>query len=274
MRRERVAIGGKQISYLLSDTPPPAVRQHPLRTVVFLHAFPLQAAMWQTALGSLPEGWRGLAPDFRGFGESPIPGGSHTMGDLAGDVVDLLDRLEIANAVVAACSMGGYVAFELWKAAPGYVSGLVLASTRAGADTEEGKAGRRKMIELVSSEGVDAVAQQMIPKLLGATTQREKPDVVAHVGNLIRGNGRDGVRGAIEAMMNRRDFTAHLDAMKVPTVIVAGGEDTLIPPASAGEMQRAIPGATAEVLPAVGHLPNLESPDRFHALLKAFLEKL
>jgi 3-oxoadipate enol-lactonase len=274
MRRQRVTIGHKQINYLISDTPSPAVRQHPLRTVVFLHAFPLQAAMWDNALSTLPAGWRGVAPDFRGFGETPLVSASHRMSDLAGDVVDLLDHLEVTQAIVAACSMGGYVAFELWKAAPTYVSGLILASTRAGADSEDGKAARRKMMDLVMAEGVEAVAAQMIPKLLGATTQRERPDVATHTRALILQNSREGVRAAVEAMMERRDFTQSLGAMKVPALIVAGTEDTLIPPAAADEMQKAMPSARAEILQAVGHLPNLEAPDRFNDLLAQYLQQL
>ena len=178
MRRDQITIGQKRISYLTAESPLPGSRQQPLRNLVFLHAFPLNAAMWEPQMGAVPPGWRMIAPDYRGFGESS-PAGAATMNDLAGDVVDLLDRLDIHEAVVAGCSMGGYVAFELLASARSYVTGLVLVDTRAGSDTEEGKAGRRKMLEKVEKEGSRAIADDMTPKLLGATTQRER-SLVCH----------------------------------------------------------------------------------------------
>src|SRR5215212_7492401 len=148
MRREQVTIGRKTISYLVSDTGAPADRHRPLRHVLFLHGFPLLAGMWEANLGALPEGWRGIAPDFRGFGQSPMPpGDKHRIIDFAGDMIDLLDRLDIASAVVVGCSMGGYALFEMIHTAPHYVSGAVLVSTKATADTDEAKTARKAMIE-------------------------------------------------------------------------------------------------------------------------------
>src|SRR5438552_3769834 len=141
--------------------------QQPPLNLVLLHAFPLNASMWQPQLERMPAGWRVIAPDYRGFGESSRPASAATMNELAGDVIDLLDRMEIHEAVVAGCSMGGYVAFELLASAASYVKGMILIDTRAGADTEDGKAGRRKMLEKVEKEGARAIADEMTPKLLG-----------------------------------------------------------------------------------------------------------
>ena len=181
MRRETVTVGHKSLSYLISDPSEPAVRQRPYSTVVFLHAFPLQSAMWESNLGAMPDGWRAVAPDLRweaGVG----------MSDLAGDVIDLLDHLDVTRAAVVGCSMGGYVLFEMLKSAPRYISAVGLVSTRPGADNEEGRRNRQKMIEQVDREGVEAIAAQMVPKLLGATTQRDRPDLVTYVRKLIVGN--------------------------------------------------------------------------------------
>ena len=177
MRREAVTIGHKTISYLIAESSAPAVRQHPVRNLVLLHAFPLQAAMWEPTLGAVPDGWRAIAPDYRGFGRTPIPDSNGHSGpsEFAGDVIDLLDRLEMTQAAVVGCSMGGYVLFEMLKSAPRYMSAIGLISTRPGADSEEGRKNREKMIDLVVREGVDAVAAQMVPKLLGATAQRDRP---------------------------------------------------------------------------------------------------
>jgi 3-oxoadipate enol-lactonase len=275
MQRQQVTIGRKTISYLTSDSGAPPIRQRPLRHVVFLHAFPLHAEMWEPTLGALPEGWRGIAPDLRGFGQSPLPpGDKHRIIDFAGDVVDLLDRLEITSAIAVGCSMGGYVLFEMIHTAPHYVSGAVLVSTKATADTDEAKAGRRAMMERVQAAGVGAIAEEMIPKLLGATAQRDRPDLVKHIRNLINSNKPDGVRTAISAIMERADSTPLLPHIKVPSLIVAGAEDTLIPPAQADEMHKVIPNAACEKLPFAGHLPNVEQTSAFDALLFQFLQKL
>ncbi|MSO56398.1 MAG: alpha/beta fold hydrolase [Acidobacteria bacterium] len=273
MRREQVAIGRKQIGYLASE-PAGSTRQRPLRTILFLHAFPLTSEMWGPNLGALPEGWRGVAPDLRGFGRSSPPDPTSRMDDLAGDVVDLLDHLDITQAVVAGCSMGGYVAFEMMRSAGKYVSGLVLIDTRADADTEEGKAKRLKMIELIDKSGAEGVAAEIVPKLLGATTQRERPDLVTHVHHLILSNPPGAIRTAVTAMMERRDSTRLLDDITVPTLVVHGAEDALIPPAVGESMHKAIRRSVLEVVPLSGHLPNIEQPTLFDANLHQFLQKL
>jgi 3-oxoadipate enol-lactonase len=276
MRRELITIGTRQISYLVADAPlVRAGRQQPTRSVVFLHAFPLNAAMWEPQFRAVPAGWRLIAPDYRGFGESPVPAdiGKTQMNDLAGDVIDLLDRLEVTSAVVAGCSMGGYVAFEVLQSAPSYVSGLVLIDTRAGADSEEGKGARRKMLDTIDRSGSQAVADEMTPKLLGATTHRERPDLVRQVHQMIRSARPDAIKMAVAAMMNRRDLTASLAAIKVPTLVIAGQEDTLIPQAAMQQMHDAIKGARFETIPAAGHLPGLEQPSVFDGILGRFLEQ-
>ena len=267
MRREAVTVGHKSLSYLISEPPAPSVRQRPLSTVVFLHAFPLQAGMWESNLAAMPDGWRGVAPDLRwqsGLG----------MSDLAGDVVDLLDHLQVTKAVVVGCSMGGYVVFEMLKSAPRYFSAVGLVSTRPGADNEDGRANRQKMIELVDREGVAAIADQMVTKLLGAASQRDRPDLVKHVKSLIVTNTPDRVKAAIAAMMNRNDSTPLLATIDVPALIVHGAEDALIPPAEAEGMHRAIKNSQLELIPLSGHLPNLEQPAPFDTTLSQFLKKL
>jgi pimeloyl-ACP methyl ester carboxylesterase len=275
MQRAQVTIGRKTLSYLISDQGAPPARQRPLRHVLFLHAFPLHAGMGEPNLGALPEGWQGIAPDFRGFGQSPLPpGDKHRMIDFAGDMIDLLDRLEVTSAVVVGCSMGGYALFEMIHTAPHYVSAAVLVSTKATADTDEAKTGRKAMIERLDRGGVGVIADEMAPKLLGATAQRERPDLVKHVKGMINSNKPETVKMAINALMERADSTPLLPHIKVPSLILAGVEDTLIPPAQADEMHKVIPNSGCEKMPLAGHLPNLEQTAPFDARLHQFLQKL
>lgn len=267
MRREAVTIGHKSISYLIQEPSGPAIRQQPLSTVVLLHAFPLGSAMWEPNLGTMPEGWRAIAPDLRW-----VKGAS--MSDLAGDVVDLLDHLSVTQAAIVGCSMGGYVLFEILKSAPRYLSAVGLVSTRPGADNEDGRKNRQKMIDQVGSDGVEPIAAQMVTKLLGATTQRDRPDLVNQVKKLIMTNPPERVIAAVTAMMERSDSTPVLAKIDVPALIIHGAEDALIPPSEAEGMHRAIRNSQLALMPMSGHLPNLEQPGPFDATLWQFLKKL
>jgi pimeloyl-ACP methyl ester carboxylesterase len=279
VRREQLNLGNRSVSYLVATSgdsdqapKPPGVRQYPYSTVLFLHAFPLNAGMWQSQLETTPPGWRMLAPDYRGFGQSsPSQANATTMNDLAGDAIDLLDRLEVSEAVVVGCSMGGYVAFEMLASAPNYLKGLMLVDTRATPDTPEGRTARQAMLEAVDREGSEAVAREMTPKLLGETSKRERPDLVAHVHHVISATNPAAIKMAIRAMMERKDMTPSLASIHAPTVVVAGGEDSLIPATAIQQMHGGINAAKLETIDRAGHLPNLEQPDRFNAVLHRFL---
>lgn len=273
--RNLLTIGGKRISYVAAGTSEDrADQKRPVRTLLCLHAFPLHADMWEPQMAGLPPGWRLIAPDYRGFGRSSLPDGTQTLDDYAGDVVDLLDALHIHDVAVAGCSMGGYVAFALLRSAPHYVSALMLVDTRAQADTEEGKAGRRRMLETIDRAGTEGVAQEMVPKLLGASTRRHRPDLVNLVEQLIMGSPPQTLKAAVAAMMERPDSTDLLKGLHVPAAVVAGDEDALIPLTAAQDLQRALSGSTLDLISGAGHLPSLEQPAAFNAVLKRFLEQV
>jgi len=250
---------------------PPAA-QRPRGVLVLLHAFPLSARMWEDQLVLAAGGWRVLAPDFRGVGGGAGTPPAASLDDYAGDVVDLLDALHVQEAVVAGLSMGGYAAFALLRHAPRYIRALILADTRPQADTPEGVAGRQRMLQLVTEKGSAAVADEMIPKLLGDTTRRSRPDVVARVRALILASPADAIAGEIRALMGRQDSTPLLATVHIPTLIVVGDEDTVTPPTVAHEMRDAIAGAELAVIPGAGHLSNLEQPAAFNAVVARFLE--
>jgi pimeloyl-ACP methyl ester carboxylesterase len=166
--------------------------------------------------------------------------------------------------------MGGYVAFALLRLAARYVQGLVLADTRSQADTPEGVAGRTRLLQVVE-KGAPAVADEMIPKLLGATTQQTRPAIVEQVRSLVLASSTEGIAGAIRALMTRPDSTPLLASIHVPTLIIVGEEDTVTPPAASEEMHRAISGSELVQIAGAGHLSNLEQPESFNAALAGFL---
>jgi 3-oxoadipate enol-lactonase len=240
-------------------------------TLLLLHAFPLNARMWEPQLALADSGWHVIAPQLRGFDGGAADPPATSVDDYAGDVIDLLDALHVKQAVVGGLSMGGYVAFALLRLAARYMQGLILADTRSEADTPEGIAGRTRLLQLVQDKGAPAVADEMVPKLLGDTTRATQPAVVERVRSLALASSADAIAGAIRALMTRPDSTPLLAAIHVPTLIVVGDEDTLTPPSAAEAMHRAIAGSELVRIPQAGHLSNLERPDVFTAALAGFL---
>ena len=238
--------------------------------------------MWRPQLDRVPDGWRFIAPDFRGFqapGSDLHPSAttappSTSVDDYARDVLELMDGLGLETAVIGGLSMGGYVTLALHRLAPERVAGMVLADTKATADTEEGKAGRRATADKLRAEGVGAVVEAMLPKLLGETTRKKQPHIADDVRRLATANQAQAIDEAIHALMTRPDSTSTLARVVVPTLVVVGEEDVLTPQADAQLLAGGIAGSKLVVLPHAGHLSNLETPDLFSAALAQFLARL
>jgi pimeloyl-ACP methyl ester carboxylesterase len=190
---------------------------------------------------------------------------------LAQDVRALLAHLRVERVSVAGLSMGGYLSFELYRQAPGLFRGVALCDTRAGADTDEGRAAREKFAQTTLEKGLLWVADEMIPKLL-----RPEPDpaVVKEVRSLVSGGTPAGVAAAQRGMARRPDSTPTLATMTCPTLVVVGEEDTLTPPAESEKLAKAIKGAKLVRVPGAGHLANVENPDAFNAAIAEFFGRL
>src|SRR4051812_11616504 len=159
--------------------------------------------MWEGELGLGASGWHVIAPQLRGFDGGTADPPAASIDDYAGDVVDLLDALHVKQAVVGGLSMGGYVAFALLRLAARYVQGLILADTRAEADTPEGIAGRTRLLQVVQDKGPSAVADEMIPKLLGETTRASRPAGEAQGRALRLASSSGAVAGGGRAAVER-----------------------------------------------------------------------
>jgi len=238
--------------------------------VLLLHGYPHDRSLWAPQLSAPAEGIRLIAPDLPGFGESgPVP--SPAMDAWADWVATLLDTMHVERAVVGGVSMGGYLAFAVWRRHPSRVRGLVLADTRGGADTDEARAKRREMQALAHAEGAGAIAERMITGMVGKTTRTLQPATVAALDAMMRRSPVPAIVDALQALMNRPDSTATLATISVPTLIVCGEEDVITPLAESQAMHAAIRGSRLEIIPRAGHVSNFERPEVFNALLSDFL---
>jgi 3-oxoadipate enol-lactonase len=262
IQTQHVMIGGRRMRYLENGAGWP---------VVLIHGWPLSADMWRPQLEDVPDGWRFIAPDLRGFGGSVASALQPTMDDYAADVAGLLDTLEIDRAAIGGLSMGGYVTFALFRLAPERFTRILLADTRPQADTPEGRQKRRAMSETVRTKGASAVADQMIPKLLGETSRRQRPAVARLVRRLIEANDPVGIDGAVDAMRTRPDSTPDLERISCPALVIVGEEDEVTPVAESESLHNALRRSHLVVVPGAGHLSNLEEPEGFSRALTDFL---
>jgi 3-oxoadipate enol-lactonase len=239
--------------------------------LLLLHAFPLDASQWDAQVAALSGRYRCLRPDFWGCGTSPAPSGAVSLESFAVDVLRELDGLGVNEFSVCGGSMGGYLSFPLLRLAGSRVRSLVLANTRATADSEQVRTGRRAMAEQVRAGGVEAIVEAMTERLLCSRCREE-----VHIADPVRGRIRRctpaGVVAVLEAMAGRPDSTEILGGIDVPTLVVCGSEDPVVPVEEARAMAAAIPGAALEEFSGSAHLTNLEQPARFSALLGDFLD--
>lgn len=196
------------------------------------------------------------------------------MTTYADDLVALLDRAQIRQAVVCGLSMGGYIIFELFRRHPHRVRAAILCNTKAAADTPEAKRGRDALAATAQREGAPAVAAELVPKVLARETQQQRPDVVREVTEMVERQPVAGIVGALHALRERPDSTPLLARIQMPVLVVAGDDDQIAPAAGMKEMAAKIPGAAFELIPSAGHLAPLEQPATVNAALAAFLETL
>lgn len=226
--------------------------------MTLLHALPLDARMWEPQRAALAQ-HEVLAPDLYGLGS--------TIDQWAEAV---LAMVEGPLAVVGA-SMGGYCALAVARRAPERVAGLVLAGSRADADPPERRETRAAWIRAAREEGADGLWREIRPRLFPDDAD---PEVVARARAIACEQRPDGLAGAVEAIRDRTDASDVVTSLRAPLLVVAGEADPLVPAEVARETAASAPRGRAVVLEGAGHLPSLERPDEFNAVLLEFLESL
>ena len=239
--------------------------------ILFIHGYPFDRSIWKHQVAAL-EGWTRVAPDLRGMGQSDAPDLGYSMETYASDLAGLLDLLGLDDVVLVGLSMGGYIAFEFLRRWKDRVRGLVLIDTRAEPDTLEGKKGRDAAAATAREQGAEAVAETMLPKVLGASTLAGVPATVERVRAMMAATPVAGMVGALGAMRDRPDSSPLLAELgDIPTLVIVGEEDEVTPVAQARAMANAISGASLVVIRSAGHIPALERPVETTDALLVFL---
>lgn len=256
-------IGGADLSYDVAGDGP---------ALLLLHAFPLGLSMWDPQASAFAATHQVIRFDARGFGGSPPGDGLLTMERIADDGVLLLDHLGVSRAVVCGLSMGGYAAFALVRRHADRLKALVLADTRAGADGDPARAARAAQADKVRKEGSAAIADAVLPKLVGETTHKQRPELLARLREAIARNPPRGIADALAGLAARADSRPTLREIRVPTLIVCGAEDAITPVAESEAMASGIAGSRLEVVPQAGHLSSLENPEAWNGVVGKFLK--
>jgi 3-oxoadipate enol-lactonase len=243
--------------------------------LLLIHGFPLNLEVWRPQIEVLSHSNRVIAVDLRGHGQSPATPGPYPMDLLADDCAAVLKSLEVQQpAVVCGLSMGGYISFSFFRRHPKLVSGLILAATRAGADSDQGRASRDKAVAQTEQLGIRPVIDSMLPILLAPNTYNENPELVQVVVDIVSQTSANGMVSALQGMKDRRDSTQLLGQIEAPALIIHGLDDQIIPMRDSEAMRAGIPNSQLEIIPDAGHLLNLEQPEIFNRIVTSFINQL
>jgi 3-oxoadipate enol-lactonase len=212
-------------------------------------------------------------PDLRAHGDSEAGDGPAIMEKMAADLALLCREERIARGWFVGVSIGGYVLFEFWRRYREHVGALVLANTRAAAETPESRVNRLAMADKVLREGTAGFIAEMLSKLMSPVTMTNRPDIVDAARRMMQQMSPQDIAAVQQGMADRPDSVPTLRTIDVPTLIIAS-EDDSIPRAEFELMRQQIPQGRLNLIPRAGHYAALEQPDNFAGLLRSFFDNL
>lgn len=243
--------------------------------LVLVHGHPFDRSMWAPQVGAISRsGWRVIAPDLRGYGETSVVPGKVTLDVFARDVAGLLDHLGVGQIVLGGLSMGGQIVMEFARLFPERLRGIVLVATFPRADTEEGKRRRLAMADRLAHEGMNGYANEILEKMVAPRNIAALPAVADHVLKMMRSAPPQGAAAALRGRAERPPYDDVLAALAVPALIVVGDEDAFTTRTDADRMHALLRRSELVWMEKVGHMPNLERDSEFSAAVSCFLNGL
>jgi len=243
--------------------------------VLLMHGFPLCSKMWSPQLKALTRGgFRVITPDLRGFGGSNAGDAPFSMDLLADDIVALMDHLEIEKAVIGGMSMGGYILLSLLDRYIERISAAIFIVTRSTADDGPGKKRRTAMADAVVSGRPSVVAEAFEPILFGPHVKTDKPELISEVRRWMDMASPEALAGGLTGMRDRRGYLPELGRFHVPALVIGGEKDICIPPEFSKDIAAGLPDSRLNIMDGVGHMANMEAPDKFNDCLLSFLSAL
>jgi pimeloyl-ACP methyl ester carboxylesterase len=234
--------------------------------LVLIHGLGCDASMWDAVVAALPTDLGLVIPEIRGHGDSTLGWRLPSVDLWADDVVRLLRQKGIVSPAIAGLSLGGYTAFGIAAAHPGFARAYAFVSTSASPDDEGGKHRRAAAIAMIGREGWRAFADAMIPSLLN-DNRPQFPAHREHLLSMFERAGDSGLPPALMALAARPDRRALLLTIRVPAIVIVGAVDALTPPDRARALATGIPGARLHVVDDVAHMSAMEAPHKVAGLL-------
>ena len=241
--------------------------------LVLLHGFPLAKETWDAQAEALATRARVVRFDLRGLGKTAATPGPYLMEQLAGDVAEILDALDIERATLVGHSLGGYVALAFFRMFAERCAGLGLVCSRAGADGADQAETRRRLADRVEREGMEPVVEFFVPKYFAPDVYRERPDLIARARAIVEATDPRGAAAMLRGMAERVDSQDLFEEMRLPVHVVAGARDALIAETQARAIADGVAGAEYDLLDC-GHFPLYETPDALATSLERLLARV
>lgn len=242
--------------------------------VVLLHGFPYSKTLWDETFAELAKTRRAIRLDLRGSGESSVPDGPYLMETLAGDVAGVLDALGVECASIVGHSLGGYVALAFARMYSERVARLAIACSRLVEDAPERARAREELaLRLERENSMQPAIDTYVATAPAPQTIEKRGEIAQRAAEIARANDPRGAAALLRGMALRAPADDIAQELTMPVCVIAGGADAALSIEEARSVTVAFPDATLGICQASGHLPMLEEPERFNALLGAWLER-
>jgi len=243
------------------------------KPIIFVHGFPYDHTMWNYQIDAFKDDYYCVAYDIRGLGQSYIGDGQYTMEAFVWDLYSIMDALHIENPILCGLSMGGYIALRAIEKEQNRFSSLILCDSRSEADNNDGKITRSSAIDKINVQGVEAFVSDFVPKCFHPKTPERLSEMFDRIFNIAKNQNSVGVKGALIAMLSRRDTTKSLKNIEIPTLVLVGKKDALTPPETMKIIAKKIKNSKFHQVPKAGHMTPLENPDFVNEKILEFLSK-